>query len=462
MSQHTAIFVFSEKSFEHAKAISVLLGGTEIYATKRLHNSSCIIVDSIAEKIVEVFRAGRPILAFCAAGIIIRILSKVLNDKFNEPPVLCISEDGATVVPLLGGNAGANDLTYKIANFLGGYAAVTTSGALRFNINLLTPPDELELVNKEDVAAFISALLSGEKVKFTGQHDWLLKSALPFDDNGVLEIVIDETKQVGHAKKLVYHKKNTVNGTLTVVGLGPGDKRYMTYSAREALDAATDILGYDYYIKLAAPFASHQIIHPSDNREELARSQMALDLAAMGKKVVIVSSGDPGIFAMAAAIMECMEKAPAGSLDNVEIRIEPGITAAQSAAARLGAPLGHDFAVISLSDNLKPSTIIEKRIIASIQSDMALALYNPVSRARPKQIYNVFELIKKYCAPNTIIMIGTDIGREDEATTITTLEKLDIAAITSRSVILIGSSQTKIFRQGNKTWAYTPRSYPEV
>lgn len=461
-SQPIAIFIFSDFAFNYADKIARSFDNATIFATKRVTNPACKSVESIGEEMLSAFRSGQPIIAFCSTGIVIRILAKALEDKFSEPPVICVAENGSVVVPLLGSNAGANDLAYKIASNIQADAAITTSSPLRFGINLLTPPSDLELVNKNDAAAFISALLSGEKVSMHGNHDWFTSSALPFDVKGTLKIHVGTSEKTGNSKTLIYRPLHRPQGgSLSIIGLGPGDKKYLTYSARTALENATDILGYDYYIKLAAPFASHQIVHPSDNREELARSRKALDLAIAGKKVAIISSGDPGIFAMAAAVMECMEMAPEGSMDNITVSIEPGITAAQSAAAKLGAPLGHDFAVISLSDNLKSWDIIKKRLIASIESDMALALYNPVSRARPHQIREVFKLLNDYCKPDTIIMVGTDIGRSGEKTTTSTLLDIDLTTITSRSVILVGSSQTKSFSQGDRLWTYTPRSYPK-
>ena len=164
---------------------------------------------------------------------------------------------------------------------------------------------------------------------------------------------------------------------------------------------------------------------------------------------------------MAAAIFETLDQHYSPLWDKVAIRVEAGITAAQSAAARLGAPLGHDFTIISLSDNLKPWAIIEKRLIAAITSDMVLALYNPVSRARPTKIMDAIEIAKRFCPSDRTIMIGTDIGRIGEKTVVTTLTDFNIQDVTSRSVIIIGSSQTRTFKRSGKSWCYTPRSYPD-
>lgn len=459
LSQPIALFVFSDFSSANAIAISKHWGNATIYATKRVEHSGFTIVDSIDEAMVDAFKTGRPLIAFCACGIVIRILAPVLNDKYSEPPVLCVAEDGSSIVPLLGGNNGANDFACQLAKILHGHAAITTSSCLRFGINLLAPPADLELVNKNDAAHFISSLLSGEKVQFIGNHDWISSSRLPFSANSLLKIVIDDGYHcAGSATTLVYRRRKQ-SGILTIIGLGPGNREGFTISARSALAEATDVFGYDYYIKLASPFSSSQTLHPSDNRQELQRAKQALDIAATGKNVAMISSGDPGIFAMASAVFEIMDKDYSKKWDEVDVRVEPGITAAQSAAACFGAPLGHDFAVISLSDNLKPWSIIEKRINAALQSDMVLALYNPVSRARPTKILEVLGILKRLCPLERIVMIGTDIGRTGERTTLTTLAKINLNDITSRSVIIIGSSKTRKFSQAGKLWCYTPRSY---
>ena len=469
-SQDIAIFMFSDFCSEFAIALDKHWKAATIYRTNRVAREDFIIVDDVSEAMKNAFKSGRPIIAFCSCGIVIRILAPLLKNKFNEPPVLCVADDGSSVVPLLGGNAGANDLAVEIADVLHGHAAITTSGYLRFGINLLLPPDDLELVNKDDASGFISALLNGEKVELVGEHQWFHTGSLPLTDGSRLKIIVDDN--AGHingsATCLIYRKRNTHDetttvkqGLLTVIGLGPGNNENITLSARHALAEATDIFGYDYYIKLASPFLDDQVLHPSDNRQEISRAEEALDLAASGKRVAMISSGDPGIFAMAAAIFETLDQHYSPLWDKVEIRVEAGITAAQSAAARLGAPLGHDFAVISLSDNLKPWAIIEKRLIAAITSDMVLALYNPVSRARPTKILAAIEIAKRFCPPDRIIMIGTDIGRNGEKTVLTTLKDFNIRDVTSRSVIIIGSSQTRTFKQSGKLWCYTPRSYPD-
>jgi len=240
-------------------------------------------------------------------------------------------------------------------------------------------------------------------------------------------------------------------GRVSIIGLGPGAQEWRTLACQKTLAEADDIIGYGFYLDQIGGVGAHQTLHYSDNGEELARAKLALDLAAQKRHVVLVSSGDPGVFAMAAAFFEILEELrPHAPIDIV---VEPGITAALSAAARFGAPLGGDFAVLSLSDNLKPWNLIEKRLRLLAQADMALALYNPVSKARPHQI----ERTEK--PPSTLIGLGTDIARKGEKTQLTTLEKLNISVITSRTVILVGTNMSRHFSHQGRDWFYTPRSY---
>jgi cobalt-precorrin 5A hydrolase / precorrin-3B C17-methyltransferase len=249
-------------------------------------------------------------------------------------------------------------------------------------------------------------------------------------------------------------------GRLAVVGLGPGGGRWMTPDAREALSAAEDILGYERYLRMAGPFRDGQTIHPSDNREEMDRARHALSLAARGRSVAIVSSGDPGIFAMASAVMEALHRSDDPAWHGVELAIIPGVSAAHAAAARAGAPLGHDFCVLSLSDNLKPWPVIERRLELAAAADLALALYNPTSHARPWQFGRAVEIIRGHRAPETPVVLGRDIGRPGETTRVLALAELTTADADMRTVVIIGSSATQVFARidGGK-WVYTPRWY---
>lgn len=245
-----------------------------------------------------------------------------------------------------------------------------------------------------------------------------------------------------------------IKGSLTIVGLGPGDMGWLAPEAREALLAATDLVGYQTYLDMVpAEAPGHR--HGSDNRVELERARAALALAASGRRVAVVSSGDPGIFAMAAAVFEAVEADPATA--SVDIRVVPGISAMQAAAARVGAPLGHDFAVISLSDNLKPWEVILKRVEAAAGADFVLAFYNPISRHRPWQLGSALEAIGRHRAPGTPVIAARDVGRPDEAIRVESLGALDPATIDMRTILLVGSSTTRLIP--GTPWVYTPRSY---
>lgn len=248
-------------------------------------------------------------------------------------------------------------------------------------------------------------------------------------------------------------------GSLTVVGLGPGDPRLMTPEAADALAHATDIVGYDTYVR-RVPDRPGLVKHASDNRVEVERALYALDLTRAGRTVVIVSSGDPGVFAMAAAVMEAIETNPAvyAALD---IRVVPGISAMFAAAARLGAPLGHDFCAINLSDNLKPWDVIERRLRLAAEADFVIALYNPLSKARPTQLSAAFDVLRPLKSPETPVMFATAVSDAAERIDVVPLETADAARADMRTLVMIGSSKTRlIVRPDGRPFVHTPRSWP--
>lgn len=247
-------------------------------------------------------------------------------------------------------------------------------------------------------------------------------------------------------------------GEVLVVGLGPGPDHWRTPEVSEALARATDLVGYKAYID-RCPARGGQIRHASDNREECDRARLALRLAREGRMVAVVSGGDPGVFAMAAAIFEVLDVD--GNAGETQVTVMPGISAMQAAAARLGAPLGHDFCVISLSDNLKPWGLIEHRLAAAAEGDFVIALYNPASRARPSRIVQAFDLLRARKPEGTPVAFARAIGREDERVTITTLGEADLSYVDMATLVIIGSSQTRlVLRSGGRPWIYTPRSIP--
>lgn len=252
-------------------------------------------------------------------------------------------------------------------------------------------------------------------------------------------------------------------GRLSVVGLGPGAAEHMTPAVRRALDEAEDLLGYDTYVKMAGPLRADQCLHPSDNREELQRAAHAFELAATGRRVVMISSGDPGVFAMAAAVLEALESPQSEAWRGVELEVLPGVSAALATAAKAGAPLGHDFCLISLSDNLKPWAVIEQRLQHAAAADLAMAFYNPISRARPWQLGRALELLRQHRAAETLVVLGRDIGRPAEALRNLTLGELTPEMVDMRTLVIIGSSQTRRFpRAEGGDWVYTPRWYPDL
>ena len=248
-----------------------------------------------------------------------------------------------------------------------------------------------------------------------------------------------------------------MSGRLAVVGLGPGDVRWLTPQADAALAAADALFGYGPYLD-RAPVRNGQRRHPSDNRQEAPRARAALERAAAGTNVALVSGGDPGVFAMAAAVCEQIESGPA-AWRGLDVEIVPGITAMLAVAARVGAPLGHDFCALSLSDNLKPWSVIERRLDAAAQAGFVIALYNPISRARPWQLGVAFERLRRKLAAATPVVFGRAVGRADERVAVTTLAAADPAAADMTTLIIVGSPETRaIARPGRGPLVYTPRA----
>jgi len=508
----------------------------------------------------ELYRQDTPIIALCAAGIVIRTLAPLLLEKGAEPPVLAVAEDGSAVVPLLGGLGGVNAMAREIAATLQVAPAITTSGELRFGTCLLDPPGGYRLDDLEQGKRFVSDLLAGEPVRIEGTAPWLDQAQLPQDAQARLAIrvdcssaepsadelriyprqvlvavrdgaamtatVIEEAlRQAGLAKQslacllavdtdmarpalhqaastlgvplrftaagddvkqwvsetlgqpaslqvtddlviavagqpLDPHRIGRPRGRLAVIGLGPGAAELMVPAVRAELDQATDVLGYETYVRMAGPFRADQVQHCTDNREEMQRARHAFELAAQGRRVVVVSSGDPGVFAMAAAVLEALHESADVHWHNVDLQILPGVSASLATAAQAGAPLGHDFCVMSLSDNLKPWAVIEKRLDLAAQADLALAFYNPISRSRPWQLGRALEIVAQHRTPDTPVVLGRDIARPGQTLRVTTLGQLTPDQVDMRTMVLVGSSTTCVFpRAEGGDWVYTPRWY---
>lgn len=554
-----AILVLGEAATSTARNIQSTLGNAEILGLENRVSSADKRFTHFGDTIRALYEEGRPIIALCAAGIIIRAVAPLLQNKRIEPPVLAVAEDGSAVVPLLGGLSGVNELARNIAKAFEVLPAITTTGELRFGINLLHPPAELTLANPEAAKTFMSDLLAGQTLRLNGQSRWLSASKLPFSDDGQLTISVTPETRPPQANALIYHPRTIAvaiarptedltnlieqkldnaglsrdslalilarekdcasphihqaakalevplrfvaydtdlttasveiptqrlkvesltlivaptpadvlfigrkRGKLTVVGLGPGSRDLMTPAVQRDLEQAEDILGYETYVRMAGPFRDDQIIHATDNREEMQRARHAFELAAAGRDVVMVSSGDPGVFAMATAIIEALHESSVPAWHGVELTIQPGISAAMAAASKIGAPLGHDFCIISLSDNLKPWDVIEKRLALAAEADLAMAFYNPISKARPHQLGRALEILRQYRDAETPVVLGRDIGRPAETTRVTTLGKLLPSEVDMRTVVIVGSSHTQRFpRADGGEWVYTPRWYGE-
>jgi precorrin-3B C17-methyltransferase len=248
-----------------------------------------------------------------------------------------------------------------------------------------------------------------------------------------------------------------MSGHLAVVGLGPGDARCLTAHAQAALAGADALYGYTRYLE-RVPTRAGQDRHASNNREEGGRAMAALAAAASGARVALVSGGDPGVFAMAAAVCEEIAAGPHQWRD-LDLTIVPGVTAMLAVAARVGAPLGHDFCALSLSDNLKPWDLIERRLDAAAGAGFVLALYNPISRARPWQLGRALERLRRQLPPATPVVFGRAVARSDEAVAVTTLQAADPGGADMATLIIVGSREPHVIaRPGRAPLVYTSRS----
>jgi precorrin-3B C17-methyltransferase len=252
-----------------------------------------------------------------------------------------------------------------------------------------------------------------------------------------------------------------VSGKLAVIGLGPGDARYLIPQAADALAAADALYGYGPYLD-RAPERPGQSRHPSDNREEGARAAEALRHAAQGANVAVLSGGDPGVFAMAAAVCEQIESGPVAWRE-LDVEFVPGVTAMLAVAARIGAPLGHDFCALSLSDNLKPWDVVERRLDAAAGAGFVIALYNPISRARPWQLGSALERLRRHLPEATPVVFGRAVGRPDERVHVTPLAKADATQADMATLVIVGSPETRVIaRPGKSPLVYTPRAAAKV
>lgn len=247
-----------------------------------------------------------------------------------------------------------------------------------------------------------------------------------------------------------------MSGRLVIAGLGPGSEALVTPEVTAALAEATDVVGYIPYVARVTPRPG-LTLHASDNRVELDRARHALEMACAGRSVVVVSSGDPGVFAMAAAVFEAVEAGPP-EWRALDIAVLPGITAMLAAAARAGAPLGHDFCAINLSDNLKPWALIDKRLRLAAEADFAMAFYNPRSKSRPEGFEKALKTLQDTCADSRPIIFARNVSRPDQTINIVPLPKATPDMADMRTIVLLGSSRTRIIERAGAPFVYTPRS----
>lgn len=587
------LFALTDDSAVLAKRLGAVLPGALVCGKRGRVGAADILFDDFAAEVQAAFLAGRPIVGFCAAGALIRVLAPLLTDKHAEPPVVAVAENGAAVVPLLGGHHGANDLAQRIAALLGVTAAVTTAGDRRFGVALDAPPPGWRLANPEHYKGFAAALLAGRRVRLEGAAPWLSESNLPFADDGALTIEVTARTGTPGPECLVYHparlclgvgcERGTApeelaalvqeslasadlsplalaglfsidvkadeaavlaladrlgvparffdaatleaerprlakpsalvfrevgchgvaegaalaaagpegklllaktksaratcavalapgivdathlgrgRGTLAVIGTGPGDPAWRTPEVEAAVRRASDLVGYGLYLDLLGPLAKGKVRHGYELGEEERRVRVALDLAAEGRDVALVCSGDPGIYAMATLVFELLERGGRSDWQRVSVTVMPGISALQAAAARAGAPLGHDFCAISLSDLLTPWAVIERRVRAAAEGDFVIAFYNPVSRRRTRQLAEAAEILKRYRPADTPVVLARNLGRPGEAVTVVDLAALAPEMVDMLTVVLVGSSKTRrVARSEGGVSVYTPRGY---
>ena len=588
-----AIIVLAESALATARAVASALGEGEIHGLADRVSDCDIAFPETAAHLQSLFLLDRPIIGVCAAGILIRTLAPILADKRMEPPVLAVAEDGTSVVPLLGGHHGANDMARRIAKNLGGVAAVTTAGDLRFGVALDEPPAGWALVNPLDAKPFMAALLAGERVSLEGEAAWLSDSRLPFDAAGALTIRVTDSRVAGGPSSLVYHRRNLAigigcerdasadeavalvretladadlpaeavagvysidlkmdepaveavagalgaplryfsgevleretprllnpsalvfrevgchgvaegaalaaagadaalivpkrksrrvtcavarsgdifdgstpgmaRGRLSVVGIGPGAAEMRTPEVSRLVSEADDIVGYRLYLDLLGDAVAGKKLHRYELGEEEARVRAALDLAASGRRVALISSGDAGIYALATLVFEMLDSPVRADWRRIEVMAAPGVSAMQTAAARIGAPLGHDFCTISLSDLMTPWEVIEQRLRAAAEGDFVVAIYNPVSRRRTRQLGLARDILLCHRPADTPVVLARNLGREGEQVSVVDLKDLSAEAVDMLTLVLIGASETRrVERRSGGAWVYTPRGY---
>ena len=588
----TAIIILGPSALPLARKIADELDAEIHGLAKRVPEADVLFDDTITH-LQHLFIETTKIIGICAAGILVRALGPLTVDKRSEPPVIAVSEDGASFVPLLGGHQGANDMARELAELLNGHAAVTTAGDAAFGVALDSPPAGWSLTNPESAKPVMAALLSGEAVEIAGQLPWLKESDLKVVDTSDFKLTATTYITSPSENQLIYHPRSLAvgvgcergctpeelislvetslasanlapaaigaivsidvkadeaavhavaahfsaparffsaqrlneeaprlrnpsdfvlaevgcpgvsegaalaatgsngelivektkslratcaiaeapgplkitetgraRGHLSVIGLGPGKQEWRSPEAANLLRKATDWVGYGLYLDLAEDLATGKALHRFDLGAEETRVRAALELAAQGKDVALVCSGDAGIYAMATLVYEVMACHDDPAVPRVEITVAPGISAFQAAAAKAGAPIGHDFCTISLSDLLTPWEVIERRLHAAAEGDFVVAFYNPKSQRRTTQIVRAMEILGGHRPPDTPVIIASSLGRPEENIRVRPLSEFDPDEVDMLTLVMVGSSETRVLETGDgKSWVYTPRGY---
>jgi len=589
------VLCLSASGRETAGKVAEAIGGSVHGLAGRVVAADVEFADTM-DHIRSLFAAGTPIIGICAAGILIRAVAPLLSDKWVEPPVVAVSDDGASIVPLLGGHHGANRLAREVADALSGHAALTTAGDVAFGIALDEPPPGWRLANPQDAKAFAAALLAGQGVRIEGEQQAQWLSALRRDEKSLLRVVVTEQAYEPGPSTLVYHpqtlavgigsargcdleelcdlvretltsaelaanavagvfsldlkadepamtavadmlgvpfrvfdaatleteaprlvnpsdvvfaevgchgvaegaalaavgpegalvveKHKSANATCAVartleplaqlpgrkrgqvalVGIGPGKADWRTPEASRLVANAEELIGYGLYIDLLGAVATGKPRQDFPLGGEEERCRYALERAGEGRDVAIICSGDAGIYAMGALVFELLDRSPdAGGVSDAARRVAvvtaPGVSALQAAAARAGAPLGHDFCAISLSDLLTPRETIIQRIAAAAEGDFVIAFYNPVSKRRRTLLAEARDMLLAHRPADTPVLLATNLGRPEENLVYRRLSELEVDEVDMLTVVLVGASQSRIAELGGGPRFYTPRGY---
>ncbi|WP_297779632.1 precorrin-3B C(17)-methyltransferase [uncultured Roseovarius sp.] len=587
MAVKPVVLALSRSGEAVAHRVAGLIGGDVHGREGRVERAAAWFPNAL-DHARDLFAAGVPVVGVCASGILIRAVAPLLSDKRGEPPVVSVSDDGAVVVPLLGGHRGANRLAALIAEGLGAVAAVTTAGDVAMGVALDAPPQGYRLANPGDAKAAMAAMLAGEGVCVRGENIFDIK-----DMGGAVELVVTEAPVEGHGARLVYHpqryalglgcargceteelwdlvcrtldeagiapgavacvasidlkadegamnvvarrlgvpfrlfsaaelegyagqlatpsevvfaevgchgvsegaalacggqlvveKRKTANATcalsrseavitqmpgrargrLSVLGIGPGQASWRTPEVSRLVAEADELVGYGLYIDLLGPLAAGKARSDFPLGGEEARCRYALEQAGQGKSVALICSGDAGIYAMGALVFELLDRGPeaqgvSDSARRVEVICSPGVSALQAAAARAGAPLGHDFCTISLSDLLTPREDIIRRLNSAAEGDFVIAFYNPVSKTRRTLLAEARDILLKHRPADTPVLLASSLGRPEESLRYRRLADLQVDEVDMLTVVLVGSSNSRLTQVGEGPRMFTPRGY---